>query len=329
MKEYLKSVKFLIKRYLTRNSPIILCYHGVCSEKLDFPFFTHINKNLFEEHIAFLVKYFNCISLNALMKQIRSKSCFTKNAVVVTFDDGFANNFTEALPILKKYRVPATVFITVGLVDSPRFIWADLVPAMLSCTMMPTLLFDGTVFPITTAKEKQLVRLKILSYLKTEKSEIIEEQLTSLLQQLKVNREELFNNPTLRHCHGILSSDQIRGLHNSGLVEIGSHGMTHTIFSKLSSDEATKEIRKSKALVEEIIGEQITSFAYPNGTVKDFLPEHKQALRDSGYTAVLTTIQGRVHKKADPLQLPRFCISGEERVSGLKYLVSSQWTDKS
>ena len=133
---------------------------------------------------------------------------------------------------------------------------------------------------------------------------------------------DLYNDVAFQQCFGMLTKVQVKEMHGSGLIEIGSHGMDHFILSRLSNEESIFEINQSKKILEEIIENPVTSYAYPNGTINDFTEFHKRSLSYAGYDAVLTTIHGRVRQNADLLQLHRYCVPGEMDISGFMYFLT-------
>jgi len=318
---FLEASKRNILKFLNKKSAIILGYHGIYSKGPGFPIFTKMNSHLFEEQISFLAKNYNCISLAELKQQLQ-KGKISPYSIVITFDDGFANNYSEAFPILKKYNVSATIFVTAGLLDTPIFIWNDQVSAILSATMKTEVQFGSEKMKIRTPFEKKRARFFIVTSLKQRSPLHIKKEIANLQEKLQVSNEFLFNDALMQHCFGILTKEQVKEMHESGLIEIGSHGMTHSIISKLSDKEALWEIEQSKKLLEEIIAHSVTSYAYPNGTLKDFTKFHRKTLAKVGFNCVLTTIVERITVGVDFMQLPRYCVSGEMSISGFKYLLT-------
>jgi peptidoglycan/xylan/chitin deacetylase (PgdA/CDA1 family) len=317
----LTQLKYDVKKWRHRNSPLILCYHGICEQRKGLPLFTKISTDLFDAQIQFLVENFNCISLKKLKENIK-KNRVEPHSIILTFDDGFANNYSVAVPTLKKYNVDATVFVSSGLLDTPNFIWNDLIPIMLEKTSRLKLIYKGKGIPIKILQEKEYARNVIISDLKLKNKKDIQDVIDDLKKQLDINDEVLFGDSELHACYGMLSRKQVKEMHLSGLIEIGSHGMNHYILSRLSEEEAWFEVAASKKLLEKIIGEKVTSYAYPNGTVNDFSEVHRTLLVKAGYDTALTTIAARVPQKADLLQLPRYCVPGNIDIFGFKYLLT-------
>ncbi|QWD89163.1 polysaccharide deacetylase family protein [Polynucleobacter sp. MWH-CaK5] len=116
----------LIESWLIKNtqpSAIILLYHRVAEVKSD-PAKLAVTPICFEQHIIFLKKNYEVISLEELIERCQSNSLVGKEAVI-TFDDGYQDNLNVALPLLEKYQVPATIFVTTGMIgEVPNFQWS-------------------------------------------------------------------------------------------------------------------------------------------------------------------------------------------------------------
>ncbi len=103
------------RRYLKENIAFVLMYHRV-SDRINDPDVTVSDKN-FERQMSYLKKNFNVVSLDDMVDRYKQNTKSEKDTVAITFDDGFKDNYTDAYPILKKYNIPATIFIVTGYID--------------------------------------------------------------------------------------------------------------------------------------------------------------------------------------------------------------------
>ena len=104
----------------------------------------------------------------------------------------------------------------------------------------------------------------------------------------------------------MLATDDIKTLYNSG-IEIGAHTVNHPIMTCISEVDAISEMGDSRAQLEEIIGDTVRFFAYPNGIHGvDYSNVHAKMVKKLGFRAALTTHHGVANRQSDSAQLPRF-----------------------
>lgn len=220
-----------------------------------------------------------------------------ERAVCVTFDDGYADNELYAMPILKKYAVPATVFVSTGFLNGGRM-WNDTVIEV--CRN-----FDGNELDLgelglgcyslqsypqrLAAVDNIIQRIRHLDPLaRAALVHQIEKRVTALPDDL------------------MLTDAQIQSLARNG-VSIGAHTVNHPILCSVSSAIARSEIQDSKSHLEELLQEQIEVFAYPNGRPGvDYNEEHRDMVEALGFKAAVSTHWGVSTRQSDSLQLPRF-----------------------
>jgi peptidoglycan/xylan/chitin deacetylase (PgdA/CDA1 family) len=253
---------------------------------------------IFERHIAFLARNFDVLSLTEAASRLRSGR-LPKRACCVTFDDGYADNLTVALPILQRYQAPATVFVATGYLDGGR-------------------MFNDAVVDLIARHPGPVLDLRGLGLGRHTLEDIEARQRTigSLLEQLKYlmpdDRDQLV--ASIVEAAGVgalttepmLSSAQVRALSDQG-IDIGGHTVAHTILTSLDDDTARSEILRGKQRLEEITGKPVTTFAYPNGRPqRDFAATHAAMLAELGFEVAVTTAHGVGNRNSDQYQLPRF-----------------------
>ena len=313
-------LKRTVFRIRNNGTATILCYHGIHSTPLPFPIWIQLSASLFEAHLQMLSRHYECISLHALVDQMK-QGRIKGNPVVVTFDDGFASNYHLAFPLLKKYEVPATIYVTANLVGTSEYTWSDSIAAILITTNKATIEFSGSVLPIGDQQEKAFAYRKILNGLKSKHPVEINAWIAAAMIDHELEKEQIvrhdlfavFSHLTWRHIAEMLAS---------GLVNIGSHGLNHSILARLGIEEALKEITESKKIIESNTGEPVTDFAYPNGTEADFRSEHRALLKQHGYCSVAVAIAERIGRDSHPLQLPRICIGKGTSVKSVEYVIT-------
>ena len=275
----------------------VLVYHRV-GDKED-PFFPKVHSTVFEKHMYFLSKHFIVLPLeNAI--ELMKRNDLPPNAVSITFDDGYKDNYQVAFPILKSLSLPASIFLATESIGSGKVLWHNRVFNAFRETKKPKFIFTGngeTEYKLSTTNEKLKAQGKVLRFLKSINSSQHIAFVDKLVDQLEVNDD--------RYDKGLmLNWDEVRIMAQNG-ISFGAHTHSHPILSSLENDQAREEILKSKSLIEENLEKSVTTFAYPNGTRRDFNESTKQILRESGFLCALTTIFGTNMYGDDLFELSR------------------------
>jgi len=296
---------FYLFRFLNRNKAIILIYHGVTSrivKGIENNGGHHTKVKIFEEQMKYLCKYYKIISMDSLIDQLKNKN-IKPYSVVVTFDDGYKNNYTNAFPILNKYNIPATIFCSTNFINKQELFWWNKLEHAINNTKIKKLelKIDENLYIIDLTNTKNKISAYInISYMLTKMNEVEKNKiLTKFLQILcpPANTSENIDYLTL-------SWREIQKMKNKG-ISFGAHTSSHIILTKAPIDQAKEEIVSSKQKMEEKIGEQISCFSYPNGGIGDFNEDIKQILKDAHFLCAVTTISGMNDIYSDLYELKR------------------------
>jgi peptidoglycan/xylan/chitin deacetylase (PgdA/CDA1 family) len=275
----------------------VLAYHKVSPDP--HPFFEPVEPQAFEEQMQFISSCYRVMALTELIERSRRGEVLER-AVAVTFDDGYRDNYEYAFPILKKYKIPATIFVATGAIETGATLWHDRV-------------FDA--FRYTTVEHGSLPYPEVGTLL-LEPPTACQDSLRRVLYCAKklygdnrrrfIDEVELALKPILPRPkeNRMLTWNQIRDMHAMG-IEFGSHTVTHPILSQLPAEEALKELVDSKAELTHRLKSSIASFAYPNGQPADYNEGIKALLRRAGYTCAVTTTPGFNHVFSDPFEIRR------------------------
>jgi peptidoglycan/xylan/chitin deacetylase (PgdA/CDA1 family) len=274
----------------------ILIYHRVL-EKPDSLTGDQCDKKFFEVQIRTLSRYFNILPMSEAIQRLKEKNLPSK-AVCITFDDGYADNAENALPILQKYGVPATFFIAAGFIDN-GVMWNDKVIEFVRHATGYCLDLSAVglgKYDIESPEQRHQALLSLINKIKymplDERHALIEQ-----LYQLR---------PITLPANIMMTTDQLRRLHRAGM-EIGGHTLNHPILARIEYKTAYDEIVNGKLKLESIIQAPVRFFAYPNGKPgQDYLPEHVTLLSKIGFEAAFVTTPGAANDKSDVYQLPRF-----------------------
>ncbi|MFP5264115.1 MAG: polysaccharide deacetylase family protein [Blastocatellia bacterium] len=319
---------------------VILLYHRI-AEAANDPWQLSVTPRHFAEHVEVIRRAGYVMSLQKLVKCLDEGS-LPRRAVVVTFDDGYADNLINAKPALEKHDAPATVFVTSGYVGAAREFWWDeldklflqpgRLPAKLSLSMNESAYeWDlGDAAHYSEARFQQHRRWRAWENGDSNPRHLIYHSLWRLMRPLPDSerqrlRDELISwsggDAKARPTHRALTRDELVVLARGGLVEIGCHTVTHPPLSALPPESQEQEIRQSKASLEEVLGHSITSFAYPYGGPCDYTERTTSLVRDAGFSCACSTAAIAVTRRADPFQLPRVQVAdcdGDDFAAKLK-----------
>lgn len=317
----LTALKRRMKGFLCRHEALILTYHSILPAGTAlFPIAHHLDGALFEGQMRYLAEEgFNCVSLEQLARYIADKR-IPPRTVVLTFDDGFYNNYSVAFPILQRYNIPATIFLATGFVGGSKLAWPERVALLLMLNRRPTLTVNGAVFNVQSQDDRMAAYTAIGRHFGTIGPDEIETVLADLLQQAGLTLDELYASE-LYQALRFMDWSQVAELARSGLINFGSHTVNHRRLIYLSPEDAQREIETSRQMIREQVGE-CTLFAYPHGRRdKDFNESHASMARQAGYQVILTADNGSVNRDADAGDLPRVSILQGCDVDQFEYLL--------
>lgn len=275
----------------------ILIYHRVNGE--GDPYFGGIPPSLFERQMAYLSSRFTVLPLTELVSALREKA-LPPNAVAVTLDDGYRDNYLHAFPIFQRHSIPATIFLTTSAIGSDKPIWHDDVFSAFRETTVPALEPFGPraiAGALATVPDRLRVQQAVLGYLRSLSDEERAEAVVRLREALRVGPS--------RDVPGLMLTWEDAREMTRGGIRFGSHTATHPILSRVGPARARRELQESKSVIEERLGVTVDGFAYPNGTPADFLPETKALLREAGYRFAVTTSPGANDATTDLFELRR------------------------
>lgn len=257
----------------------------------------------FEALMRFVADNFTVLPLPEAVDRLQSGS-LPHRACCITFDDGYADNLTIALPILEKYRLPATIFVASAYLDGGRM-FNDVVIDAIALTQQDQLDLRELglgLYPLGTNEEKLAAVSAIINRIKFSPPELRDHQVVGILEAAACG---------VLPTDIMLTSQQLKELAARG-VEIGGHTATHTILSTLDDERALNEIKMGKQQLEAITGNPVTSFAYPNGKpVRDYAEHHVSLVKAAGFERAVSTANGVGLLGSDIFQLPRYTPWGD------------------
>jgi peptidoglycan/xylan/chitin deacetylase (PgdA/CDA1 family) len=308
----LLKVYIYLKHHLTRTSDFtVLMYHQVIDEE-------DTNRNppqagmavsirTFRKQMVFLKKHYRVILLENLCQSLKRGEGISARTVVITFDDGWKDNYRLAYPALKEEGLPATIFISTGYIESPGMMWFHVVHMIwLSGRLTPGTIFDllrkaGGFGEIEQEllSQSPLTEDELIRGLKKFPEEIREGMIEELIKESQIDP------PKIDGRLWMLSWEEIRKM-SQNRISFGSHAVSHRILTQLSGEELKRELLESKQAIETNARIPVVTFAYPNG---DFNPQIQELVKESGYLCACTTGgKSRIKDGVDLFALPRIGI---------------------
>jgi peptidoglycan/xylan/chitin deacetylase (PgdA/CDA1 family) len=280
----------------------ILIFHRVLPET-DPLFPEEPDARRFDQVMGWVKNWFNVMPLDAAVDALKKRN-LPARAMAITFDDGYTDNRTTALPILKRHGLSATFFIATGYMNG-GLMWNDKVIESIRKSKTKSLELDG----IKPFEDSGLNSLPIMSFF--EKHNAIQ-RIVGQIKDLPATEREAASQLIADQCGADLPDDlmmttgQIINMQRAGML-IGAHTVTHPILAKLGKLDVRKEISGSKQFLESILEEEVNLFAYPNGRPDlDFQTKDAAIVKELGFKAAVSTAWGVARTDSDLMQLPRF-----------------------
>ena len=275
-------------RQLQKNQVIILMYHrfSKATEKAKIP------QSIFKNQILFLKSRYNFIRLNSLADfSVEYQRDLPHNSIILTFDDGYRDNYEFAFPILKQFEVPATIFLTTDFINHKKWLWFNKLKYIIKNTKLTktSMTFDGinNCFFFDSYRNRHKSQIRIFNYCKRISQPKVDSLLETLSAKLKVEVPDISTDD-----FAPLTWEQIHEMKQNG-VEFGSHTRTHRILSRATDAQIRYELIESKADIEKELKQSVKSFCYPVGKMEDIPKISLSIAREAGYTSAVTAIPGR------------------------------------
>lgn len=276
---------------------VVLVYHRVTALRSD-PELLAVSPDNFRDQMLYLKK-----NLPILRFEDDWRAA-AKPAVVITFDDGYADNALEALPILEEVGVPATFFVSTGTIGTTvQFWWHELERVILESPELPGefTLADRTLqknWPTGNDRERQEFYHEMVRLLTDAETG----RRNGILSQIRLWAGE---NEGIAGSHRAMTQDELRRLAASSWVTIGAHTVSHSSLSSLSPAAQQEEMAASKRELESWLGREITVFSYPYGRRCDYTEETVALCREAGFAKAAANFPGQAHRWTDQFQIPR------------------------
>lgn len=315
-------------RWFARSKLLILCYHGVVAD--DHPdeayrYRNTVSQQQFDAQMRLVARLFHPITAHDLLRAMAGTDRLPARALLVTFDDGFRNNLTQAAPVLERYGIPAVFHVTTGYVGQRRRLWPQ---ELLEIVVH----WPSKVIPMPGAQGDRTVptdapaRLALASDIKNQCKHLDDDALQPYLDRLR-SAGPFPVRDSDAELYDFLTWDDVRTLHARGFT-IGSHTVEHPVLTRLTPMRLADELQRSKATIEQELGATCDLLAYPNGGREDVSSAVLAQVKATGYKAAFTLAQHVTTPDANPHALSRISIPGHvpsyvfhSRISGLHSLL--------
>jgi peptidoglycan/xylan/chitin deacetylase (PgdA/CDA1 family) len=314
-------------RHRFARGGLILLYHCVAEVRSD-PWSLCVTPRHFAEHLEILRKHGRPMRLQQLAQPLQDGN-LPHRSIAVTFDDGYADNLHHAKPLLERYDMPATVFLTTGCIGQEReFWWDELDRVLLQPGTLPETLrlsVEGSPYEWDLGEaahysedDYQCHRCwRAWEKVDPSARHFLYRSLYQMLQPLREGeRRKVLDQllewagvrPVSRPTHRTLSLEEACSLAQGELIEVGSHTVTHPVLSALSAASQRDEIQRSKTYLEELLGRPLMSFAYPYGGPSHYTVETAAIVREAGFHYACSNFADLAWRATDRFQLPRFMV---------------------
>lgn len=285
-----------------RPKSFILMYHRITGLEID-PWDLAVSEENFEEQLKVLKKSYNVISLEQLIEDKKNNK-LKKGSIAITFDDGYKDNYTAAYPILRKYQLPATFFISSAYIkNQEEFWWDKLVRLILTDMKLPKNLELKVINKYWDLHQE--------SFDKKARFDFFMNVWGSLLQMHPTVRSRALTEIAAWSGHGKeaefdhlpMSRTELIDMAQHPLISIGAHTNNHAALSFLDQDSQREEIQEGKLWLEKVLNKSITGFSYPNGSYNE---DSISLLKEIGFEYACTTEEFRNSSYISNYKLPRF-----------------------
>ena len=306
----------LWQRLTLRGKAVVLMYHRVLTDEESRTTASHpalvVGRDSFARQMALLKRRFVVLSADEFAAHLRDKRPFPSSSCLVTFDDGWRDNYTNALPVLAEHGLPALVFLPINYIGGRRLFWQEALTHLLLRAVL-----DARRNADTRARVQALLQPEglagVLDAADAEPRQAISEAIAGQKQAPRADTERLIQAlASLLHVDvasyaaldGFIDWQQVHEM-GAQRIAFGAHGMDHLLLTHVSDEEADGEIRGSRAAISSLFPTTTPTFSYPNGYLTPALAARVEA---AGYRVAFITRRGPVSCQDDPLTIKRINI---------------------
>jgi peptidoglycan/xylan/chitin deacetylase (PgdA/CDA1 family) len=291
---------FSLTRALSANMARILMYHNFSGRETEAD---GLSEAAAREQFNYLREHFQVVPLSRIVEYLSAGKRLESHWVALTIDDGRRNCYELLFPLLKEFQLPATFFVVSAFIAGEDWLWTDKVLWLSEQPACP----DELASPSLAGVFRSLDRMR---------PEARNQRINGWAASAGVS---IPRRAPMKYAP--CTWEELREMGGSGLVEIGSHTITHPILSTLTDQESWKELTESRRQIEEGVGRKVNSFCFPNGLPEDYRPSQVKQLVAAGYGCAVVADFGLVRNGIDRYHLPRIGMERKtQKVDIAKYL---------
>jgi len=303
---YYTGILFLIKKYRLKNKAVVLTYHRVMPEEIENTSFSTkgiiVRPDTFNRHMTFIKKHFSVKDITKFNDDFLQNNIPDKPSCLVTFDDGWIDNYLYAFPILKTHAIPALIFLPIDYIETKNLFWQEKLSRSLfhllnlnSDSSNKFLHKHNMEDWITLAEKARKQKIQVFISKMKEKPYSDVDDLFKQISEIKDN------NTNIDHIDRYFEWNHVMEMQKSS-VSFGSHACTHRILTRLNKEEIQEELTKSANKLKEFMGNTPLTIAYPNGNSDESV---QSIASDIGYTLGFGTKSGHVTSADNPFDIQR------------------------
>jgi peptidoglycan/xylan/chitin deacetylase (PgdA/CDA1 family) len=284
----------------------ILCYHRVGTEGV--PLFSRLDPQVFKAQMKYIRKHYRLVSVGQLCREIANGDN-VKPSLAITFDDGYRDLYTHAFPVLRKYEIPATIYLIGRSMETGESPWYDRIFVALDHAPGSSIEVQMDLtrqFALTSVAARRQAAWEIVCFLRTISDANRRKWCVAFEAAMKPPRDKLEQR--------MLDWNQVRSMQASSIF-FGAHTMTHPSVAQVEAASLAEELKASRSLLEAGLDAPIEDFAYPFGKASDCLSANDGYLAECGYRSAVTTVEGINSGGANLFRLNRMQIGDDRSLS--------------
>lgn len=305
---YYTGVLHLYRALRLRGKAVVLMYHRVLPEDCRRKTFSHpgivVDVETFDKQLQFISRWFKPLSLEQFAEHLTKGQRLPDSSCLVTFDDGWKDNFEHAFPVLKRRKVPAVIFLATDYIGTEKVFWQEHLSRMLWYLYEDRPLHDawleqqglGTLSRLTRGGARASIR----DFVSGQKGRF-QEDVTNLMEGLFAYFRERGIPAPYPSGDSFLRWQDVKVMADDG-ISFGSHTASHAILPGLDLDAVNREVRDSRAAIEAKVKQEVWAFAYPNGDLSTSVAD---VVEENGYQVAFSTRRGFVAGADDRFTLRR------------------------
>lgn len=270
----------------------------------------HHSKGDLRHHLLYLRRHYRMLHLDEALEELysdrKSVQKDQRTPLVLTFDDGYHDNYTYAFKFANELQVPITIFLVPGYMDSGDFFWWGEGVRMVKCAQVDRVTLDDHVYQLGREADRSALTKVIDSRLRFARSVAERETFLKMIRQLLAVQTA---NDLIEYEDNVdlpLSWTEAIKMQESGWVSFGGHTMHHPVLAYLDDPtEVQSEILSCREILEHRLGKPIRTFAYPIGKTEHISDDAVRAVEESGFLWAVTTTRGIATPASDPYRIER------------------------